>query len=1090
MLLRIDRNKAGQVVTFCKSQRIHCCFAPLVFACCFLISANAFSQGITLSLTNVPLETVFKEIEKQSAYRFVYTREQLEMSSAVTIQVKNESIQQVLAISFSNQPLTYVVSEKHIIVRIKEQEPRQKPAPVKPGDIRGRILNEKGEPLPGTSIRVKGTNIGAFTDDEGAFVIKELSPNVTLIITRVGYESEEIELKGRVYLVVHLKLFVSSLDETIIKGYYSTSRRLNTGSVSKITAEEINRQPVSNPLATLQGRAPGVFINTQNGLPGGNFTIQIRGRSSINSGTDPLYIIDGVPFSATPLNATLSTLSDGINGATSPLNSINPGDIESIEILKDADATAIYGSRAANGVILITTRKGMAGKTKMELDVYTGFSRLANFPRMLNIQQYLELRKEGFANSGITPTISNAPDLFLWDTTRSINWPKYMLGGSAATTHAQMSLSGGNSNTTFRISGNYRREGTIMRRDQHYQRAGAHVLLQHTSSNKKFSIDFSSNYTADDNHQLASSIFGIFTLAPNIPLYDSMGNYSWAGINSSHPEAVLGQKSTSKTGCLLANTSMRMVIFPGWMVKAHLGYTRSALDQVMIYPKLSLNPNTGGSSYAYYGNNKIETAIIEPQVEYSKSIKGSAFQVLAGLSWQQTTSSGSLITGTAYSNDDLLEFYGAAGFISAANHYSQYKYASIFGRLHYDYQKKYIVNLSIRRDGSSRFGPGSRFGNFGSVGAGWVFSEEKFLRRSNLLSYAKLRGSWGITGNDLISDYQYLSTYSTTGLYYDDVPGLAPARIANDEFRWESNRKLELALELGFLKNRLFLTAAFYRNKSGNQLIDYPLPYTSGPFGNYQSNLPAVVLNQGMELDLSFTIIKKAKFYWVLTGNLTVPENKLLKYPGLEASSFANTYVIGQDLSIRKSLKFTGVNQQNGLPEFRDVNGDGFISSPEDNLIVGRTSPYYFGGIGSEIKLYGFQLTAFFQFSRQFAQGLATIPGTRSNKFILAMERWQKPGDHSAIPAATVSPSGEYFNLALSDAAFFNASYLRLKNISLTYTFSESILKKIKLSDLRLYCEGQNLLTWQKKAALYDPESANAGIAPLKTIAFGFRLTL
>ncbi|MBL7742001.1 MAG: hypothetical protein JNN00_00875, partial [Chitinophagaceae bacterium] len=282
---------------------------------------------------------------------------------------------------------------------------------------------------------------------------------------------------------------------------------------------------------------------------------------------------------------------------------------------------------------------------------------------------------------------------------------------------------------------------------------------------------------------------------------------------------------------------------------------------------------------------------------------------------------------------------------------------------------------------------------------------------------------------------------------------------------------------------------SWYNNRSGNQLIDYPLPYTSGPFGHYVVNLPALLSNRGFEFELAIAPVRTKKMTWTITGNASLTRNKLLKYPGLESSSFANTYVIGEDISIVKAYSFTGVNVQTGLPEYEDVNRDGRISAPDDYVIIGKTSPSSYGGVGTDIQYYGFQFSVFFQFSNQYAQGLSTIPGTRSNKFRIALQRWQKPGDITPIPRATITATTPYLNLARSDAAFYDASYWRLKNVSLSYKLSEKIAHKMRMSSCRIYCEGQNLLTWHKEGNLYDPETANGGIAPLMTVVFGIQLT-
>ncbi len=1047
--------------------------------------------GITLSLTNAHLTTVFREVQKQSDYRFVYTKDQLKNAEKVSINVKNENIETVLSVCFRNQPVTYVIEEKQIVIQVKEQATSSDTKEVTPLliDVKGNVLNPQGDPIEGASVRIQETSIGTIANEKGAFFLPHTRPGSVIIVSSVGYEQQAIPLQGRSVITVKLKNNISKLDETLVIAYGNTTRRLSTGSVSKVSEADISKQPVSNPLSAIQGRAAGVYINTQNGLPGGNLVVQIRGKGSINAGTEPLYVIDGVPFNSTPLNSSFSTLTDGAAGATSPLNSINPADIASIEILKDADATAIYGSRAANGVVMITTKRGASGQTKFDADYYTSFSKLANYPKMLNIQQYLQIRHEGFSNDGVTPTLSNAPELLKWDTTASTNWAKYMLGKTAVASNAQVSISGGNANTNFLISGNYRREGSVLRGDQHYSRGGAHFLLHNNSADKKLSLDFSGSYSADNNQLLSSSVTSVFTLAPNTPIYDDAGNFNWVGISSINPDAVLKRKSTSKTNNLISNASVNYLIFPHLKIRASVGYTRTEMDQVMTYPKISFNPNQGSLSYAYFGNNKISSVIAESQAEYSKAIGNGNLSLLAGVSWQQTIQEGNFIYASNYSNEDLLEFMGAAGSLSATNQYTQYKYASLFSRLHYDYKKKYLLNVNARRDGSSRFGPGYQFGNFWSVGAGWIFTEEPFLRNGSIMSYGKLRGSYGITGNDQISDYQYLSTYSTTGSIYQDVAGLAPTRIANANFHWESNRKLEIALEIGLFKNRVLASVAWYRNRSGDQLIDYPLPYMSGPFGHYVANLPALIDNNGFEFEATANIIKTNAVSWSLNGNVTIPRNKLLDYPGLAASSFANTYVVGEDISIKKMLKFTGIDSQTGLPQYADVDGDGIISTPGDYTIVGRTSPYFFGGFGSALTFRGFQFDVFLQFAKQYATGLATIPGTRSNKFEIALQRWQKTGDQTSIAKATVAPSGEYYNLAQSDATFFNASYIRLKNISISYTLPEKIIRRMGLKSCKLYCEAQNLFTWKKQTNLFDPETANTGIAPYKTVAAGIHLT-
>lgn len=1060
-----------------------------LFVFLFKVNAGGYAQSIRLKVSNVSLIEVFQRIKQQTDFRFIYVRDELQQAKPVSIDVKDASLKEVLDLCFAEQMFTYVIEGTYVIVKRKPVNQSVTTSTIVTHDVTGYVVDEEGEPAAGITVQVKGSTVAVSTNAEGYFQLKAVEPNAVLVFSGVNVEEKSVALKGATELTVRLQRKVNKLDEVQVIAYGSTTKRLNTGSVSKIGSNEIEQQPVLNPVAAIQGRAPGVFVTTQNGLPGGNISVLIRGKGSINSGTEPLFVVDGVPFNSTPLNNSFGSLTTTITGSISPLNSINPSDIESIEILKDADATAIYGSRAANGVVLITTKKAKAGKPKVDVGIYGGVQTLNDFPEMLDLQAYLLLRREGFFNDNLVPTVTNAPDLLVWDTTKHTDWSRYMLGGTAGLISSQISISGGGPLVQFLLSGNYRKEGSILPGKQQYQRGGLHVSLHQQSANHKFNMDFTFSLSADQNRTLSSSIFSILTLPPNFPLYDAAGNTNWTGISDVHPEAVLKRKASNETMNYVGNLQIRYQLFPGLRLKFSAGYTMTDMDQLMLFPKASLNPSSASESYAYYGDLRTKGIVLEPQVEYSFSRKQQRVDVLGGGSWQQNDNRRNLFTGRNYSNEGLLESIGAAGTVTGSNQLSTYKYASAFTRVTYAYRERYILNMQGRLDGSSRFGPGKRTGMFGAVGAAWIFSKERFLQDVAWMSFGKLRGSFGITGNDQIPEYQYLSTYRNSSVLYQGVAGLTPSRIANAAFGWESNQKTELALETGFLNNRLLLTAAYYHQLSGNQLIDYPLPYMSGPFGSYLANLPAKVLNYGWEFEFSGTVLQKEAMQVQVHGNISLPKNKLLSYPGLAASSFANTYVEGEDISIRKGLKYLGADVQTGLPRFEDVNGDGVISLPEDYVIIGKVSPICYGGFGCDVRYRQFEVSVFFQYSSQSAQGTSTIPGTRSNKFSTAIDRWTKAGEERWIPKATTVPSGNYSLLSLSDAAFYNASYVRFKTMHVSYRLPEKLLQRMKLGTGRIYAEGQNVFTWRKRGNLYDPETANTGIPPLRTLAAGFQFT-
>lgn len=1052
--------------------------------------AGGFAQTIDLSVDHAPLESVFKTIRKQTGFRFVYTKEEIRTANPVSIHVKSAALNQVLELCFREQPLAYVIEDGYIIVKPNSDKKAKVIISENIIDITGTVTNEKGEAVAGVTVRIKGSGRATSTNNEGVFVLSGAEVGAVLQFSGTNVEDYELKISNNRNLQIRLQTKIGKLDEVQIIAYGTSTQRMNTGNVSRIGSAIIEGQPVTNLLAAIQGRAAGVFVTTQNGLPGGNITVQIRGRGSINSGTEPLYVIDGIPFQSTPLNNSYSALTTGITGSISPLNSINPSDIESIEILKDADATGIYGSRGANGVILITTKKGKAGKTKFDVNVYSGASVISQRPELLNLHEYLLIRREAFANDQVQPTFLNAPDLLQWDTTKSTDWVKSIVGGRAAVTNVQTSLSGGTSSIRFLFSGHYRNEGTILPGEERYQKGGINLSLQYNSKDQKFGADIKTSYTSDENKTLASSIFSLLFLPPNFPVFDSAGRYNWTGVQDVNPAAVLKRRANYENNSLLWNLNLRYELLPGLQFKTGFGYHQMQLNQTMIFPKATINPLNGSENYAYYSNNETRLFLTEPQLEYNRKKGRTSVQVLAGATWQTTMRQGNFITGKNYNNEQLLEYAGAAATVTASNQYSRYQYASVFGRMKYGYKEKYLIHFQVRRDGSSKFGPGKQYGNFGSVGGAWIFSKEKFLHKSKLLSYGKIRMSFGYTGNDQISDYQYLSTYRASSSLYQGVSILSPSRIANASFGWESNRKTEIGIETGFFSNRILITCSYFQNRSSNQLVEYPLPYMSGPFGYYIANLPAIIDNKGWEFDAEVEAVRSSKWSWTFQANLSLPRNELIDYPGLASSAYVYTYAIGEDINIRRGLHFTGINSQTGVPQFEDINKDGLISVPEDYVNMGKTSPSYYGGCGSEIKYREFEFSLFMQYSRQSVFGSVTVPGGLSNKYAEAMNWWQKPGDYSRISKATIISTSALSNLALSDALFYNGWYLRMKTVALSYRLKPTMLKQFHLEQVRFYMEGQNLFTLRKQVSLLDPETGFNGIAPMRTLIAGIQITL
>ncbi len=1030
----------------------------------------------------------------------------MQQARKVTIAIKDADLDDVLKLCFKDQPLNYKIVDKTVIVKAKLTDDNTVNVHNSAIDVNGRVVNEKGEPVAGATIKVKGTNTVAISGSDGEFLLSGIDDNAILIISGAEIETMEVRIGKRNSISATVKTKENELDKVVIMAYGTTTKRLNTGNISKVTADDIGKQPVSNTLAAIEGRVPGLSIIQNTGVPGGGFTVQIRGRNSIANGNNPFYVVDGVPFSSTlPNNTNRSIGVSNILLGGNPLNSINPADIESIEILKDADATAIYGSRGANGVILITTKRGKAGKTNVNLNVYSGIGKVAHFMDMLSTQQYLAMRREAFANDGATPTISNARDLLQWDTARYTDWQKLLMGGTAHYTDIQSSISGGNQNTQFVIGGGFHKETTVDPGNFYDQRTSVRFSLNHISNNQKFAGSVSANYVVDQGNLYSYNLSNYLgALIPNAPaIYDSEGKLNWENGTFSNPFNELLKKFRSTTRNIVSNAMLKYQVVQNLSLKINLGYTRMQLDEIQTNPLSSFNPFSGYTSndvYTDFGSNSIETWIIEPQAEYKIHLNKGLLSVLVGTTLQSDVMQGQTLEATGFNNDGLVENMAAASSILVKNaNYSQYKYSAIFGKINYNWEDKYLINLTGRRDGSSRFGPDRQFANFGALGAAWIFSNEKFIKENlKFLSFGKLRTSYGTTGNDQLDPYQYLSSWQATYYPYQGNGGLQPARLTNSDYSWEINKKLEFGLALGFLNDRISLTASFYNNRSSNQLVGYPLPSSTG-FTSIQYNLPAVVQNTGLEFELYTVNFRKKNLAWSSSFNITLPRNKLVSYPNLESSNYAYTYEVGKSLTVVKAFHLTGVDPQAGVYQFQDIDKDGSSTPtyPGDLSSNKKIAQDFYGGFSNTLQYKGWRLNVFFQFVKQTGYNYLYsfgAPGKRSNQPVVVLNRWQKEGNNSSIQKFTQSAASQA-NIAydnnryFGDGAIGDASFARLKNLAISYQFQESKWKsKLGLNNLSIYVEVQNLFTFTNYSGL-DPETQSFSLPPLRVFATGIQIT-
>lgn len=1094
----------------------------IITIACVQVSAVGYSQNVNIQQNNVALTTVFSTIEKQTGYNFFWKDADLS-SIKVDIKFQNETLESALKEIFKGLPLTYSITKKSIVVQAKAPTILEKIANVfKDTDVRGHVLDASGLQLPGATVSVKNGKARTITNARGEFILKDVPDNAILQVSFMGYVTKEVGIGDRV-LEIRLQLSDSKLDEVQVMAYGKTSRRFSTGNIASVTAEEIAKQPVMNPLLALVGKVPGMTVTPATGYASGTVKVEIRGRATIspNYPSEPLYIIDGVPLTYLNVggNASYENGSPGIiqNGSytagngQSPLFNINPLDIESIDVLKDADATAIYGSKGANGVILITTKKGKVGPTQISAGITHGISAVTRYWDMLNTRDYVKMRKEAFKNDGIPLTLQNAPDIVGWDTTRYTNWQKALWGSTGRMTRTYLSISGGDENTQFSIRPSYTRSTSILTVSGSDQVAGVAFSVNNNALNKRLKTDLSVDYTYSNSN--INSTPSVATLPPNAPpIYDSNGqmNYKeWndVGLPNSYPFGTLGSLTTSAATIVVSKLNLSYELFNGFQISSLFGFNTTSQKSETKGPITSQNPIYNPTGALNIGTNNNQTWSIEPQISYNTTISKGDFSAFLGTALSKTVTSGQNTYGLGYTDDNLLgSIQLAPSIMIMGDTYGQLRYAAVFGRLNYNWDRKYIINLSGRRDGSSRFGPGKRYGNFGSLGLAWIASEESWVKNilPRFIDFVKFKGSYGLTGSDGVGDYQYISQWSNinngvTAYTYGGITPLINLHAVNPNFQWQVNKKLDLSFEVNLFKD-LNINVDYYRNRCGNQLTDYPTPLFTG-YPTVTANWPAVVQNSGWEFAVSNVPVRTNNFSWNLSLNAGFNKNILKSYPDLELSSYATQYVVGKSINDVYLLHYLGIDPMTGQYTYEDRNHDGTVGTnptvrpgtgTDDRYILMNRDPKFTAGMGNRFQYKNLSLMVNLYYKNQMGLSAFYSGVPAGNMLNIPTEvfnnRWQQPGQPGKYAALTsITGASSNSNILNSDLAYTDASFLRLQTVSLGYTLPQKFLKGKRLN---ISVDAQNLWVFTKYKGI-DPDTQNFGSLPqAKTIVASLSLTL
>jgi TonB-dependent starch-binding outer membrane protein SusC len=998
-----------------------------------------------------------------------------------------------------------------------------------------------GSSLPGVSIALKG-GTGTVTDQNGRFSLSNAPRTGTLLITYTGYTAQEIALDERNQYNIQLVENTSLIDEVIVVGYGEQRRGNLTTSISSIKGNDINRSPVSSVESALQGRAAGVLVNNSSGQPGSGLRVNIRGASSINAGNSPLFVVDGIPM-VSESNSALFTGGYTFNS----MADIAPADIESIDILKDASAAAIYGSRGANGVVLITTKRGKEGKGSVGFEVNRGFQNPTNTPQMLNSKDFINLMNEAAKNDGLAEDwfsnpangnlIGNPNDPNLVNT----DWYGEILNRNAPVSNYTLSARGGGNRTSYYVSASYFDQTGIVKGSD-YDRVSARSNFD-VQVNDRVKIGTTAFISRSNIGSVISdnSLYGVLinTLAadPTMPVFNDEGDYSnpfiyysWWALENPRASTDLYDRNTNSNRFLGS-------VYGEVNITNHLKFRSVwSSDYQFVKDELFYPSNTGqarsGSiaGLGQYGSTEALTWVNENLLSWQRTLRQRHnVGLLAGYTMQETRKDLADITGENFANDQLRGLGLAADITNASTSAFNFGLDSWIGRVNYDLDNKYYLTASVRADGSSKFGKNNRYGVFPSFSAAWRVSGESFMKSLNWLYDLKLRASYGVTGNQEGIGAFASRTLWSAGSDYNGQPGTSPATIGNGDLTWESTTQLNGGLDLSLVQGRISLTADYFIKRTNDLLLATPVPPTSG-FSSITRNIGAME-NKGIELALNTTNVKRGGFIWETSFNISQVRNKVVTLQADDQllGNFGVSHILkeGYPVGTFHLINFEGVDPATGDAKFTDVNGDGAINSDDSQVVEGKSFwPDWFGGFGNRLSYKGFELNAFFQFSVgnylwnhgrytqeqmgwTFDFGGFYLPYGNTTQYAYD-NRWQQAGDETDIPRAGLgrryNPDGtvasEYQNWQeFSTQWLEDASYLRLKTIELAYNLPLKSSGKLKMPPVRVYVQGQNLLTFTGYRGM-DPETSSngervltpgedfGGIGQAKTIMFGLKLGL
>ncbi|WP_316815442.1 SusC/RagA family TonB-linked outer membrane protein [Pedobacter nyackensis] len=1093
------------------------------------VSAAGFAQKITLNEKNASLEKIVTEIRKQSGYDFIVNAKSLKSAKPVNIQVKDVSLEQALIICFANQPLTYSLEEMTVVIKDKPKTLLDRVSEyINATDISGRVMNEKGQPLPGVNVSEKGSGNHTATGSNGEFTLKNVKENAILVYSYIGYKTKEERTNGKSFITISLVPEVADLEEMVVMAYGVAKAKDVTGAVSRLGEKEVKNAPMGSTIQSLlQGKASGVNVVIQSASPTAPISVVVRGASSLSGNNQPLWVIDGVPDYSSTTVQTDGKISNSLSGnIMNSLYNLNLNDVESIDILKDASATALYGSRAANGVVLVTTKKGINGqKPTIELSSRIGYMRQDfNGYKYMEAPEYIRfadaaareeayrwgsfdyftslyLDEQAFLNLNTSEidrsVFKTLPGAYYEGNT---NWLKEMTQNPISQQY-DLSLRGGTENIAYYVSFNNNNNQGIIKTGNSNLYGGRVNLEAKIRKSLKFGLNLngSSRKTNDKDYMMTV----LKQIRPDIPPYNPDGTLFTQDVYTENPYTTLLNTKHGEGQMFNGTGYLDYTIMDGLMLRSSYTSSYSNAQNLEYKRKGSTNNTTGSRSWT---NPKIQTNVWENTLTYAKNFGKHDITALAGYSMEKNSTLLYAMKATNFPDDDILNDFSSAATVGALNEvFSENALISQFARAHYKYNNRYIISGTIRRDGSSRFGPDKRWGIFPSGAVAWLISEEDFVKKTALnkiVSYLKLRASIGKAGSQNLGNYDWITRIGSSR--YNEIPAIAPSSIGNYGLQWEQTLMKDFGVDYGLWNDRIRGTFGYYQKNTDHLIYSLPLPPSSS-LTSITSNV-ASLKNHGFEFDLKVDVIKKNNLTLTADFNMANNINRIVKINGItkELNFPGNNEIYMNVKEGDRTGQWYGFKTANRLfvtPEeiialqgttadgskrfyrsttenvgdlyFIDQNGDGEIND-DDKVNLGYADPKLYGGFGLSLFYKNFMVNTTFTYAygnkrlwKQPMDDVGYVGNYNHSNLIAGQSATLLSPYEASMPRMT--PYGDGENGTFSDFFLHDASYIRLNALNISYRLPEKVFGNKLIQGISLTFQTTNLFTITKYPG-FDPQ--------------------